>query len=345
MYHSRLRKVMTEQRVLHTVMLELTYRCNLDCFYCYNDKEAAGTPLSFEQYIQLFEDMAEMQTLFLTFTGGEPMVHPRFFDLGEAAKKLGFAVRLRTNGHTLTPKIARRVMEKVDPYAVEMSIHGATAESHDRQTRVPGSFQRLVDNIRGMKDLGVPQELVCTPTAWNEHELDALFELVDKLGIKLHFQGPVGPRDNGDTEPLLIQPSKEAWVKLKAIQAQRYLADQDIEVVSVVDLQDSSGCDDAEKSADRACSIGRLGVDIDPMGNVYPCMHLKQSAGSLHQQSIQDIWYGANGMAVLAQAEQLSIDAASRFDGAPMEQFGAPVFCPAIEVNCAKGCASKASAS
>jgi mycofactocin biosynthetic radical S-adenosylmethionine protein MftC len=333
MYHGRIHEKIAEQHILHSVMLELTYRCNLDCFYCYNDKAAKGTPLSFEQYLALFADLARMQTLFLTFTGGEPMVHPRFFDLGKAARDAGFAVRVRTNGHTLTEKVARRLLQDVDPYLVEMSIHGATAESHDKQTRVKGSFNQLVSNIRAMTQLGLIQQLVCTPTAWNEHEIPELFQLADELGIRLRFQGPVGPRDNGDTEPLSIQPSAGVWNSIYASQSGELSA---VDLAANSDLIATSG---AIESPERVCGVGTTGVDIDPFGNVYPCIHLKRSAGSLHEQSIEKIWYGGSGRQVLADAEQLSLDAAKRFIGTPVTQYGAPLFCPAVEINANKGCA------
>lgn len=87
MYHTTLRKRIREKGLLHSAMLELTYRCNLDCFFCYNDKDAPGEPLAFEDYVKLFADLARLQVLFLTFTGGEPMTHPRFLDLGEGSSR------------------------------------------------------------------------------------------------------------------------------------------------------------------------------------------------------------------------------------------------------------------
>ncbi len=38
------------------------------------------------------------------------------------------------------------------------------------------------------------------------------------------------------------------------------------------------------------CGVGVAGVDIDPYGNIQACMHLQESAGNLHQQSIKEIW-------------------------------------------------------
>ena len=43
-------------------------------------------PMLFEQYSTLLHELADMQTLFLTLSGGEPMVHPHFFEIGALIK-------------------------------------------------------------------------------------------------------------------------------------------------------------------------------------------------------------------------------------------------------------------
>ena len=40
--------------ILFSVLVELTYRCNLDCFFCYNDLGLRGEPLHTDQYFDLF---------------------------------------------------------------------------------------------------------------------------------------------------------------------------------------------------------------------------------------------------------------------------------------------------
>ena len=64
------------------MLLELTYRCNLDCFFCYNDTGLQGRAALAEQYRRLFEDLRDLRPLNLTLTGGEPLAHPEFFALG-----------------------------------------------------------------------------------------------------------------------------------------------------------------------------------------------------------------------------------------------------------------------
>ena len=327
MYRDTILRQVREQRVLHEATLELTYRCNLDCFYCYNDRKQAGKPLSLDQYRILLADLARMQTLFLMLTGGEPMIHPHFFEIGRMARDLGFVIRVRTNGHTLSPRICEQLKSEVDPYVVEVSLHGATAGTHDRQTRVPGSFDRLLRNIRTAGKSGLRIVAVATPTAWNEHQIDAMFACCDGLGIPLRFQGPVGPRDNGDTAPLSIQPAKTTWDRIAVLVEQRRGAagsDADTPAVAV----------EMDREPPATCSVGVAGVDIDPFGNVQACMHLKKSAGSLHEQSIGEIW---NHSPVFLQARSRSIKMARQFSNDPPCQLGAPVYCLAVAENMDKG--------
>jgi MoaA/NifB/PqqE/SkfB family radical SAM enzyme len=335
MYQTKIARTIREQRILFDVSLELTYACNLDCFFCYNDRDKPGKPLSLAQYHRLLEDLARMQTLHLMLTGGEPMVHPHFFAIGRKARDLGFVTRVRTNGHSLNRRMAERVRDEVEPYAVEVSLHGATAEVHDRQTRVPGSFQRLIANVRAGSEAGLRMNVVTTPTAWNEHQIEDMVALCDSLGVPIRFQGPVGPRDNGDTTPLSIQPAPETWGRVTEL-VERRRAERDAEqscagkAAPAVEMERTP-------EVQATCSVGVAGVDIDPYGNVQACMHLQESAGSLHEQSIEEIW---NHSSLFTRARQRAVEAATRFGEQPLQQFGAPLFCLAVEENATKGCGS-----
>lgn len=333
MYRTDVMRKVRERRVLHDVSLELTYRCNLDCFYCYNDRDKPGVPLSLEQYEDLLRDLARMQTLHLMLTGGEPMIHPHFFKIGSMARELGFVTRVRTNGHSLNNRQAERVKQEVDPYLVEVSLHGATPEVHDRQTRVEGSFERLIQNLGAAKQCGLRCGIVSTPTAWNEHQIEEMFALCDSLGLPLRFQGPVAPRDNGDTEPLSIQPRGDTWDKISTL-----LKERGKNASATLTSKPVSADNTEEKST---CSVGVAGVDIDPYGNVQACMHLQESAGNLHDQSIEEIW---NSSPLFTRARERAVAAARSFGDKSPEQYGAPIFCLAVEENSNKacgGCANK----
>lgn len=272
------------RNILFSALVELTYRCNLDCFFCYNDLGLAGQPLSDEQYHRLFEDLAAMQVMNLTFTGGEPLAHPSFLDFGRRARELGFVVRIKSNGHALRGQLARQIKDEVDPFLIEISLHGARAETHDRQTRVQGSFDRLVENLGELRSIGQRVKLNGTLTRWNEDEFEGMFELADRLGVRFSITPTVTPRDDGDTSPLSIQASDEGIRRLY-----RYLDDR------CPDPEPGEGamagtCSGDQMVGQKNCGAGASGIAVDPYGNVYPCVQWRRPLGSLHEQRIGEIW-------------------------------------------------------
>ncbi len=293
--------------VLFSVLLELTYRCNLDCFFCYNDLALAGVPLSREQYLRLFDDLRAMQVMNLIFSGGEPLAHPDFFTLGQRARELGFVVRIKSNGHGLRGEVARRVKAEVDPFVIDLSLHGATAATHDRQTRVPGSFERLMGNIPQLLDLGLRLKLNCTLTRWNEGEIAGLFAIADSFGVPLAINPTVSPKDDGDQEPLTIAPSREAQLRLYRLLSQR--AAERGGKQAAVEL--ARQADDAmpAPAVEKNCGAGSSGVTIDPYGNVLPCVQWRRPVGNLHQRSIREIWAGSPG---LTEVRELTVEARRR---------------------------------
>ena len=281
------------ENLLFSVLLELTYRCNLDCFFCYNDLSLRGRPLSREQYLRLLEDLREMEVMNLTLSGGEPLAHPDFLALGARARELGFVVRIKSNGHALRGELARRVREEIDPFLIEVSLHGATAATHDRQTRVPGSFDRLLANLHELRGLGLRVKLNSTLTRWNEGEIEGMLDLADALGLPLQVDPEVTPRDDGSREPLQVAPSREGVLRLFRLQFARGQSAEE----GGVQVARGGGDGTVPVPVHKHCGAGSSGLAVDPYGNVYPCVQWRRPVGSLHEQGIAEIWRGSAGLA------------------------------------------------
>ncbi len=302
------------ENILFSALLELTSRCNLNCFFCYNDLNLKGVPLSKEEYFRFFEDLRDMQVLNLSLSGGEPLAHPDFFALGAKARELGFVVRIKSNGHAIRGALARRIKEEIDPFIIETSLHGARPETHDRQTRVPGSFQRLMTNLDEMAALGLRVKLNSTLTAWNEDELEEMLSLADSRGLRLNIDPEVKPRDDGDTEPLSIGASREALMRLFRLQAERVAAAQrsGAEGPGATTNREGDELVSPPVSVEKHCGAGSTAIAVDPYGNVYPCVQWRRSVGNLHEKSIKEIWFGS---ADLDDIRQLTVEAKQMVDG------------------------------
>lgn len=282
--------------LLFSALVELTYRCNLDCFYCYNDLGQRGETLGDEQYFQFFEGLAAMQVMNLTFTGGEPLAHPSFLALGRRARELGFVLRIKSNGHALRGELAEKVRRELDPFLIEISLHGASAASHDRQTRIPGSFERLMANLAELKALGQRVKLNATLTRWNENEVEGMFALADGLGLRLSVSPTVTPRDDGDLGPLSIAPSDEGIRRLFRLLDSR-----------IPDSEEQAACT-GSPGMHKNCGAGASGIAVDPYGNVYPCVQWRRPLGNLHQQPINEIWQVSPAIAEVRRLNEAARD-------------------------------------
>jgi len=301
MGYNALMQRMTDEHALMSVLLELTYRCNLDCYFCYNDLQLRGANLSTEDYFRLLEDLRDLQVMVLVVSGGEPLASPSFWPLGKKARELGFLTRIKSNGHALTKEVAERIKKEIDPYAVEVSLHGASAATHDHQTRVQGSFEKLMTNLHGMRGAGLRIQLKGTLTRWNEQEIEEMFALADKMELPLSFDPVVTPRDNGDREPLSIRASAEATKHLYRVVASRKSNQETPRDMGAL----------APPGERKNCGTGSATLAVDPFGNVYPCIQWRRAVGNLHRHTIQEIWAGSEE---LDEVRRLNQEAGRRVD-------------------------------
>jgi MoaA/NifB/PqqE/SkfB family radical SAM enzyme len=290
-YADTIKRAWNENRLM-SVLLELTYACNLDCTFCYNDLALGGQRLSLPQYRELLDDLASLGALNLSLTGGEPLAHPRFFEIAAHARTLGFVIRLKTNGHAVKEPVARRIRDEVDPFLIEVSIHGATAATHDRQTRVAGSFVRLVGNIRVMKSLGLRVKVNSVLTRWNEHEIEDLLALCDELDVLFQIDPEVKPKDDGDQSPLAIEASPEGQARYRrALEARAKRGGAGTEAPSPAAKRKA-----IVAGTDKHCGAGSNNIAIDPYGRVLPCVQWRVPVGNLHEQRITDIWAASGAL-------------------------------------------------
>ncbi|MEN8164588.1 MAG: radical SAM protein [Acidobacteriota bacterium] len=308
------------RNILFSVMLELTYSCNLECFYCYNDVNATGRRMELQDSLRFLREAQELGMMNLTLSGGEPLASPIFFDLGRAARDMGLVIRVKTNGHSLESATALRIKSEIDPFNLDISLHGANAESHDRQTRVPGSFERLMQNLRAMQEAGLRLKLNAVLTSWNENEFEGMYHLADDLGLSLQMSPLVSARDDGNLGPLTIAPSFQGVERLLAFQKKRR------PTAKKADSGTGGDCEGDGPQLKQHCGAGASSVTVDPFGNVLPCVQWRQPLGNLHQQSIREIWATSPR---LAEVRQITTDLKKTVEeiGAKADSVG---FCPAL---------------
>jgi MoaA/NifB/PqqE/SkfB family radical SAM enzyme len=136
------------RRIPLSVHVDLTMRCNEACVHCYRVIEDRHELTTAEVH-RLLGEVAAAGTLYLTLSGGEVFLRPDLFELIEAAKRLRFDVRLKSNALLVTPARAQR-LRALGVRQVDVSVYSADPARHDAITRVPGSLARSLEAVKAL---------------------------------------------------------------------------------------------------------------------------------------------------------------------------------------------------
>ncbi|MBZ8141852.1 radical SAM protein [Rubrivivax gelatinosus] len=167
--------------------IEPVGHCNLACRMCtVKHRGDAVTELPFERFLAWLDEMPQLEHLHLQGLG-EPMLHPRFFDMVQAAAARGIRVGANTNLTLLTPERARRC---VDGALAELSVSldGASAAVYEA-VRQGASFAKVLRNLDRLMAACAAQpgrlavRGVMVLMRSNVHELPALVRLLHAHGV------------------------------------------------------------------------------------------------------------------------------------------------------------------
>src|SRR5262249_39553148 len=78
-------------------------RCNIDCGYC-NEYDKVSQPVPVDAMLSRIDHLASLGTSVVSFSGGEPMLHPELDRLIGRIRRHGMIAGLITNGYLLSPK-------------------------------------------------------------------------------------------------------------------------------------------------------------------------------------------------------------------------------------------------
>lgn len=258
------------------VTLATTFRCNLNCGYCYgtyykrNDKEFTN-----QELLGLIDGLAKLGTRWITLSGGEPLIRD---DIGEIIKRIkerGMDCGMNTNG-TLIP---RRLKELKCIDRITVSLDGPK-EMNDAN-RGEGSFEKIIAGIDAALENGIKAYIVSVITRYNYEAVDWLVEFAGKRGIQVEFNllfhQSEGKHDSDRfmAENTALRKAARRIAELKAkggpIKFSAYVYRN---VANWPDYKIRLIMGNAPDFEFIRCYAGRFLAFIDVDGKVYPCVQL-----------------------------------------------------------------------
>jgi radical SAM protein with 4Fe4S-binding SPASM domain len=271
------------------VSIELTRRCPLECQHCYNnlpmaDAAARKSELTFADYRRLLDELVEEGCLWLLFTGGEIFARADFLDIYAYAKQKGFLITLFTNGTMITTRIADFLAEW-RPFAIEITMYGATKETYEELTQIPGSYAKCMRGIRLLKERNLPLKLKTVPTTINRHEVYEMQRMAEEdFGAEFKFDPLVNPRIDCSQSPVEVRLVPEEVVALDFHDPKRFHEYQGLIERSLANPVKT------DPTQVYSCGGGVTSCAIDPEGRMSICVLSHQESYDWRAGSVREGW-------------------------------------------------------
>jgi len=261
--------------------VELTNICNLHCSYCFRTDDnlynphAEFFPLELLRRV-LGEARSAANITHVSFTGGEPTLHPAFADTLQAIADAGLEVSFVTNGWHFD-RIWPAIQDNRNTIShVAFSLDGITRESHDGW-RGKGSFDRLVQAFSRCFISGVPFGIKIVLRRDLVDQLEQIASFAARMGAaSLHFAHVMPTSNAMASESLLTLDEQRAAEQEIAILARIFKMKIGIDV----------GYYNTDEERPPCAPLAGVSMNIDFRGRLSLCCNLSGFRGAVGEQDV-----------------------------------------------------------
>lgn len=290
--------------------LELTYRCNLSCPYCYVGSDRNKQELTTKEWENVINQIPFYGIV--TLVGGEPLIRKDFIEiLAKVSKKVWNKTHVVTNGILINDEIISAFI-KYKLLLLSVSLDGY-GETHDKNRGKEGIFDQIISNLENLKSKN-PKQMVDIKTIVLENNLDdlpKLYKLCDSMGF--NFLSISFLRNNSWKQNSVLQDSfipeftenypikkyfnmehfKEVYKEIESMKSNvkirfspkfEYSKEPLESIERFFNLPENTQVSEIYKP----CTFPYNNMMINPEGFVYPC--LSQKIGNVKEKSIKELF-------------------------------------------------------
>ena len=192
---------------LMEIFWECTLRCDLKCRHCGSDckTKAEAKDMPIEDFLKVLEGVkkcTDSYDVFVSISGGEPLMRPDLEECGRKIFDLGFPWGIVTNAMHLTPKRFGKLVES-GMHSMAVSLDGME-EDHDWMRGKKGCFKKVEQAISLLREQ--PLVVYDIVTCVTERNIDTLPEMRSWLigqGVKQWRVADVFPMGRAAGDPMM----------------------------------------------------------------------------------------------------------------------------------------------
>ncbi len=283
----------------NSVQWSLTGRCNYKCRHCFmSAPDYCGKDLTLEQIRHILDELVTCGIRTVSLTGGEPLVHPNFYEILDEIKARKIEVdTLYSNGELVDEHLLDELKKRDLNPAFHISFDGMGW--HDWLRGVKGAEESAVRAFKLLHERGYQTS---TSMCLHKHNIGDLKQNIDFLSsiglshVKMNVASPTG-RWKNETEHFATQDETNQAI-LDYIP--QYVADSmpvSVQFCGILDFnkrskkilipyQKYSNVEGCERV--YACGAVKNGMYISPKGKILPCMTMGGTAMDEKFDSVLD---------------------------------------------------------
>ena len=303
------------------LQVEPVGQCNLRCRMCpielrpESEDHHRPATIALDVFRGLLDQFPTVQTLQLQGLG-EPMMHPRFFDMVEMAVARGMTVSTNTNLTLLTERRAERCVTS-GLAQIHVSIDGATAATYEH-IRVRASFAKVMRNLDRLMAARARLASRTPEVRWvmvvmrrNLDELAAVVHLAARHGVEqVHVQHLchdfgesslparyAGMRSFVDAETLLAEDPARVDAAFAQARAAAATLGVDLRLPDIRRPDDPAVAEPPPASGRSRCDWPWSGAYVSWDGRAMPCCMVSTPDrihfGNMAREGVGAIWNSA----------------------------------------------------
>ncbi len=277
----RYRRQLRENPRLLYLFFELTDACNLSCLHCGSGCSPEKRQfLPFDWIRKVLDGVAaayDPKGIMVCLSGGEPMLHPRFYEIAKYATSLGFYCGITTNATMIDSAGAARLAE-AGVQSVSVSLDGLE-DTHNWLRNSETAFDRAVAGIRNMVAFGKKKYCVQATTVVhgrNIGQLEEMYPFVRSLGVdswRLVNVEPIGRAAGSDG--LLLE--QDGYLRLlRFIREKRFDPENPMEVTFGCSHYVTVPFENMVRKHYFLCGSGIFVASVLVNGDIYSCMDIQR---------------------------------------------------------------------
>lgn len=210
-FKKRLIEESERKGILLSANIEITSECNFRCNHCYNENVERGY-MSLNSFGCIIKELRSLGCVYLTITGGEPLLHPQFREIYKKAYEAGFIITLFTNGYVIDDFID--ILSVYKPYEVDISLYGIDNESYFNNTGIING-KRVIDNLSLLNKMGITFSIKTVVTQNIFPCLEQMKMFADKFKVTFRFDMYIFLSEKQECNVERLAPKEIAGVLLK----------------------------------------------------------------------------------------------------------------------------------